>query len=104
VLRQTIRQRWQAKLRAVKTELRQRPHAPIPAPGAYLRSVVVGHTRYYGVPRKRAEPQRGPGRARPTLARRAAAPESDRVRVVVADAPPRGALAPWAAHVQRCLS
>jgi RNA-directed DNA polymerase len=51
VLRQTMRQRLQAKLRAVKTELRQRLHAPIPEQGAYLRSVVVGHTRYYGVPR-----------------------------------------------------
>ena len=51
VLRQTMHQRVQAKLRAVKTELRQRLHAPIPEQGAYLRSVVVGHTRYYGVPR-----------------------------------------------------
>jgi RNA-directed DNA polymerase len=51
VLRQTMRQRWQAKLREVKTELRRRLHTPIPVQGAYLRAVVVGHTRYYGVPR-----------------------------------------------------
>jgi RNA-directed DNA polymerase len=51
VLRQTMRRRWQAKLHEVKTELRRRLHASIPAQGAYLRSVVVGHTRYYGVPR-----------------------------------------------------
>jgi group II intron reverse transcriptase/maturase len=50
VLRQTMRQRWQAKLRAVKAELRQRLHSPLPEQGAYLRSVILGHTRYYGVP------------------------------------------------------
>jgi group II intron reverse transcriptase/maturase len=51
VLRRTMRQRWQAKLHEVKTELRRRLHAPIPEQGVYLRSVVQGHTRYYGVPR-----------------------------------------------------
>jgi group II intron reverse transcriptase/maturase len=51
VLRQTMRKRWQAKLQAVKAELRSRMHEPIPAVGAYLRSVVLGHVRYYGVPR-----------------------------------------------------
>jgi group II intron reverse transcriptase/maturase len=51
VLRQTMRRRWQAKLREVKTELWQRLHDSIPVQGAYLRSVIVGHTRYYGVPR-----------------------------------------------------
>jgi hypothetical protein len=50
VLRQTMRQRWQAKLRALKDELRQRLHTPIPEQGAYLRSVLLGHFRYYGVP------------------------------------------------------
>jgi group II intron reverse transcriptase/maturase len=50
VLRQTMRQRWQAKLRAVRTELRRRLHAPIAEQGAYLRSVISGHVRYYGVP------------------------------------------------------
>jgi RNA-directed DNA polymerase len=48
--RKTIRKRWQAKLREVKTELQQRRHDPIPAQRSYLRSVLDGHFRYYGVP------------------------------------------------------
>ena len=50
VLRQTIRKRLQAKLAEVKLALRQRLHAPIPEQGQWLRSVVAGHLRYYGVP------------------------------------------------------
>jgi RNA-directed DNA polymerase len=50
VLRQTIRKRVQAKLQAVKTDLRRRMHRPIREQGAWLRSVVGGHVRYYGVP------------------------------------------------------
>jgi RNA-directed DNA polymerase len=50
VLRQTIRKRLQAKLGEVKTELRRRMHDPIPEVGQWLRSVVGGHVRYYGVP------------------------------------------------------
>ena len=50
VLRQTMRKRWQAKLKAVKTELKARMHDPIPEVGTYLRAVVLGHVRYYGVP------------------------------------------------------
>jgi hypothetical protein len=50
VLRQTMRTRWQAKLREVKDELRRRMHHPVSEQGAYLRSVVGGHFRYYGVP------------------------------------------------------
>jgi len=50
VVRQTIRQRLQAKLSDVKAELRRRMHDPIPAVGTWLRSVVGGHIRYYGVP------------------------------------------------------
>jgi RNA-directed DNA polymerase len=50
VLRQTIRKRLQAKLSEVKAELRRRLHAPIPEVGQWLRSVVGGHLRYYGVP------------------------------------------------------
>jgi group II intron reverse transcriptase/maturase len=50
VLRQTMRKRWQAKLKAVKAELRARMHDPIPEVGKYLRAVVLGHVRYYGVP------------------------------------------------------
>ena len=50
VVRQTMRKRLQAKLDAVKTELRRRMHHPIPDMGQWLRSVVSGHFRYYGVP------------------------------------------------------
>ena len=50
VLRQTMRERLQAKLGQVKTELRRRLHDPVPEVGSWLRSVVGGHLRYYGVP------------------------------------------------------
>src|SRR5215470_18116598 len=50
VLRQTMRQRWQAKLRALKEELRRRMHTPIREQGTYRRSVLMGHFRHYGVP------------------------------------------------------
>jgi group II intron reverse transcriptase/maturase len=50
VLRQTMRKRMQAKLNEVKAELRRRRHDPIPEVGRWLRSVVGGHIRYYGVP------------------------------------------------------
>jgi group II intron reverse transcriptase/maturase len=50
VLRQTNRKRMQAKLEEVKAELRRRMHDPIPEVGKWLRSVVSGHMRYYGVP------------------------------------------------------
>src|SRR5271165_2222337 len=50
VLRQTIRKRMQAKLSEVKDELRRRMHDPIPEVGQWLRSVVGGHIRYYGMP------------------------------------------------------
>jgi RNA-directed DNA polymerase len=50
VLRQTIRKRLQAKWSEVKAELKRRMHAPIPDVGQWLRSVVGGHIRYYGVP------------------------------------------------------
>jgi hypothetical protein len=54
VLRQTIRKRLQAKLSEVKIELKRRMHDPIPEVGRWLRSVVGGHIRYYGVPTNRA--------------------------------------------------
>jgi len=53
VLRQTICKRLQAKLQAVKTELRRRMHDPVPEVGAWLKAVVGGHIRYYGVPSNR---------------------------------------------------
>jgi hypothetical protein len=51
VLRQTMRKRMQAKLQAVKLELRRRMHTAVPEQAEYLRAVVSGHLRYYGVPR-----------------------------------------------------
>ncbi len=50
VKRQTMRKRLRAKLKAIKMELRQRLHDPIPEQGQWLRSVMLGHFRYYGVP------------------------------------------------------
>jgi RNA-directed DNA polymerase len=50
VRRQTMRKRMRAKLQEVKTTLRRRMHDPVPAQGLYLRSVMRGHSRYYGVP------------------------------------------------------
>ncbi len=53
VLRQTVRKRMQAKLQEVKTELRRRMHDPAPEVGEWLKSVVGGHIRYFGVPGNR---------------------------------------------------
>jgi len=50
VLRQTMKQRLRAKLQEIKEELRRRRHEPIPQQGKWLRSVLLGHYRYYGVP------------------------------------------------------
>jgi hypothetical protein len=50
VLRQTLRQRMQAKLKLIKGELRRRLQNPIPAVGQWLRTVLLGHYRYFGVP------------------------------------------------------
>ena len=50
VLRQTRRKRLQAKLSEVKAELKRRMHDPVPEVGRWLRTVVEGHNRYYGVP------------------------------------------------------
>jgi RNA-directed DNA polymerase len=50
VLRQTIRKRLQTKLNEMKAELQRRMHEPIPEQGKWLRAVVGGHIRYYGVP------------------------------------------------------
>jgi hypothetical protein len=51
VLRRTMRQKLQAKLKAIKVVLRRRMHDTIPQVGAYLRAVIRGHMQYYGVPR-----------------------------------------------------
>lgn len=50
VWRHTIGKRMRAKLREIKEELRRRLHWPIPVVGKWLRTVILGHFRYYGVP------------------------------------------------------
>ena len=50
VLRQTIRKRMQAKLKAISLELRKRMHDPLEEVGQWLQAVVGGHIRYFGVP------------------------------------------------------
>jgi RNA-directed DNA polymerase len=51
VLRQTVQKRMRAKLKAVKTELQRQMHEPVPEQGKWLRVILLGHYRYYGVPR-----------------------------------------------------
>ena len=46
----TISKRMRAKLKAVKDQLRQRMHEPMPEQGRWLAAVVRGHTNYYAVP------------------------------------------------------
>jgi RNA-directed DNA polymerase len=50
VLRLTSAKRLRVKLQAVKLELRRRMHQPIAQQGRYLRAMVTGHGRYFGVP------------------------------------------------------
>jgi RNA-directed DNA polymerase len=50
VLRHTIAKRMRAKLLELKGELRRRLHYPVPVVGKWLRMVLLGHYRYYGVP------------------------------------------------------
>jgi RNA-directed DNA polymerase len=50
ILRQTIKKKMRTKIKEIKDELRERMHDPIHEVGRWLRSVVTGHYRYYGVP------------------------------------------------------
>ncbi len=50
VERRTMAQRLRVKVAEIKVELRRRRHQPVPVQGAWLRSVLLGHYRYYGVP------------------------------------------------------
>jgi len=49
VLRQTRPKRLHAQLSEVKAELKRRMHQPVPKVAKWLRSVVAGHNRCYGV-------------------------------------------------------
>jgi RNA-directed DNA polymerase len=51
VRRKTIAKRLRTKLQAIKQTLRERMHWPVRQRGAWLKSVLMGHYRYYGVPR-----------------------------------------------------
>jgi RNA-directed DNA polymerase len=50
VYRRTISKRDRAKLKEIKTGLRRRMHEPVPQVGKWLKTVIEGHNRYYGVP------------------------------------------------------
>jgi RNA-directed DNA polymerase len=49
LLRKTKAKKLRAKLKALKVELRRRMHRPVAEVGRWLKSVVEGHYRYYGV-------------------------------------------------------
>ena len=53
VRRQTMRKKWQAKLREVYATLRNKMHSPVPEQRCYLQAVMRGHIHYYGVPGNR---------------------------------------------------
>jgi RNA-directed DNA polymerase len=50
VKRKSQRDRMTARLRAIKEELRQRLHRPIPETGKWLAQVVAGYFAYHAVP------------------------------------------------------
>jgi RNA-directed DNA polymerase len=50
IKRKTRRDRMRMKLKAIKQELRQRMHQPIPVQGKWLRQVVTGYYNYFAVP------------------------------------------------------
>jgi RNA-directed DNA polymerase len=53
IKRKTRRDRMQAKMQAIKQELRRRLHQPISAQGKWLRRVVTGYFNYHAVPTNR---------------------------------------------------
>lgn len=50
VIRKSVRRKMRAKLQEIKAELKRRRHEPIPIMGKWLKSVVGGYNRYFGVP------------------------------------------------------
>lgn len=50
VKRKSAAKKVRAKLLAIKEQLRRRRHERVPETGRWLRSVLLGHYRYYGVP------------------------------------------------------
>jgi RNA-directed DNA polymerase len=58
VLRRTMAGRMRAKLATLQEELRRRMHDAVADVGRWLRQVLQGHYRYYGVPRNYAQMDR----------------------------------------------
>jgi RNA-directed DNA polymerase len=54
VLRRTMAKRMRAKLKSLKETLRRGRHLPVGEVGRWLGRVLLGHYRYYGVPRNYA--------------------------------------------------
>jgi len=50
IFRRTIKKRMHAKVKEIKDELKRRMHDSIRGVGLWLKAVVTGHYRYYGVP------------------------------------------------------
>ena len=50
ILRHTIKKKMHAKLDEIKIELKKRMHDPIQEIGQWLKAVVTGYYRYFGVP------------------------------------------------------
>lgn len=50
VERRTIKKRMHAKVKAIKAELRKCMHTSIQEVGNWLKSILIGHYQYYGVP------------------------------------------------------
>ncbi len=50
VLRKTSAKKMRSKLQELQKTLRERMHWSIPDIGRWLKSVIIGHCRYYGVP------------------------------------------------------
>jgi RNA-directed DNA polymerase len=50
IKRKSRRDRMQAKLQAIKQELRRCMHQPIPQQGRWLQQVVTGYFNYHAVP------------------------------------------------------
>ncbi len=50
ITRKSRRDRMQAKLQAIKQELRRRMHQPIPEQGKWLKLVITGYFNYHAVP------------------------------------------------------
>ena len=94
VERRTISQRFRAKLAEVKVELRRRMHLPVPVQGAWLRLVVLGHYRYYGVPHNAKALQRFRKEVARLWQRQSLAAEPQRLRHLGSYEAVRGHVAP----------